>query len=116
MKRLILLVATGLFIGLSVYSKAATTSSTVKSPNSNVHQINLRLKNQLILIQQGYKKGKFTKDQADSLRAAIRAVRSQEVSFFKQNGNHNLTADQQNQVNASLDRNSATLGEIPAKN
>ena len=80
-----------------------------------VHKIHTRLRTQWMLLQQGLKSGKLTKDQAVSIRDSFRSIRQQEVSFFRQNKNHDLTADQQSQLNAMLDKNSAILGEtVPA--
>jgi hypothetical protein len=93
----------------------AWAANTTTSPASMAHpilrQINIRLRNQSIRIQRDLKSGKLTKDQAVSLRANLKSVRQQEISFFKQNGNHDLTTAQQGQINALLDKNSGALGE-----
>jgi hypothetical protein len=62
------------------------------------------------------KSGKITPQQADSLKASLKSVRQQEVTYLKQNSNHELTADQESQLNALLDKNSATIGETPTGN
>ncbi len=119
MKRLVILMAVGLSFGLASYSHAAATTSTpvpYKSLNPQAHQINLRLKNQWMLVQQGLKSGKFTKAQGASYRASLKAVREQEVGFFKLNKSHQLTTDQVSQLNTSLNQNSSTLGETPTNN
>jgi hypothetical protein len=109
----------GFGIGFADYSQAATTASTpvpYKSPNPQAHQINLRLRNQWMLVQQGLKSGKFTKAQGTTYRASLKAIREQEVGFFKQNKNHELTTDQVSQLNTALNQNSSTLGETPTSN
>jgi hypothetical protein len=90
---------------------ANPTSSSAATTHPIVHQINTRLRTQWMLIAQGLKSGKLTKDQAASLRASLKSTRLQEVSFFKQNGNHDLTTAQQTQLNTLLDKNSGTLAE-----
>ncbi len=118
MRRFALLMAVGLSIGFADYSQAATTSTPVpyKSANPQAHQINLRLRNQWMLVQQGLKSGKFTKAQATTYRASLKAVREQEVGFFKTNKSHELTTDQVSQLNTSLNENSSALGETPVNN
>jgi hypothetical protein len=109
----------GLFLGSTLCAWAASTTTTpvpYKSANPQTHQINLRLRNQWTLVQKGIKSGKFTKEQGASFRADLKSVREQEVGFFKQNKSHELTADQQSQLDASLDKNSSTLGETPTNN
>ncbi len=65
------------------------------------------------LTQTGVKSGKFSKEQAQSVRASLRNIRLQEFTFFKQNKSHSLTPDQISQLNQSLDKNSNLLGETP---
>ena len=89
----------------------SSTSKTSVNPRPLVHQFNLRLRNQWVLIQQGLKSGKLTKDQAISLRGNLKSARQQEVGFFKLNKNHDLSTDQQGQLNALLDKNSSVLNE-----
>jgi hypothetical protein len=117
MKRLVLLMVIG--FGIADYSQAATTTTSpvpFKSPNPQAHQINLRLRNQWMLVQKGIKSGKFTKEQGATYRASLKAVREQEVGFFKLNKNHELTTDQVTQLNTALNQNSSSLGETPTSN
>ena len=74
---------------------------------------NQRVKTQMKLTQTGVKSGKFSKEQAQSVRASLRNIRLQEFTFFKQNKSHSLTPDQISQLNQSLDKNSNLLGETP---
>ncbi len=73
----------------------------------------MRLQNQWLLVQLRTKSGKFTKDQADSLRTNLKLIRDQELAFYKQNNKHQLTNDQQKQLNKLLNKNSKALGENP---
>jgi hypothetical protein len=88
--------------GLNFPLQAATSSAV--SPHPLAHSVNLRLKTEWKEIQLGVKSGKISKSQGDSLRAQLKGVRQQETAFFKQNNNHEITADQQTQLNASLDK------------
>ncbi len=114
MKSSILAVITALFLGSTAVTFAATSSSApVVSQNPNTHQVNLRLKSQMVLIYKGQKAGKFTPEQTKTLKMGLRAIRQKEVGFFKLNGNKELTSDQQSQLNQALNANSTTLGETP---
>lgn len=88
-----------------------SSKNSVSAAHPLVHQVNTRVRKQWLLIQQGLKNGKLTKDQATSLRTSLKSIRQQEVTFFRQNNKHELTSDQQNQLNSTLDKNSSTLGE-----
>lgn len=79
-------------------------------------QFRLRLMNQTKLITIGVSKGKITKQQEKDLRASLKNIHQQEMSFRKANANHLLTADQASQLNALLDKNSQALGETPPSN
>ncbi len=83
-------------------------------PHPLAQQINKRLRTQLKLIQKGLRTGKLTKEQAISLRESIKSTRQQMLAFLKQNGNFELTTDQQKQLNRGLDSNSSTIDERPA--
>jgi hypothetical protein len=111
----ILTIFIGLFLGLSISSFAASTAykSSVKNPHPNLHQINLRIREQKKLIQTGLKSGKLTEQQAISMRNDLKSVRQQELVLFKETGNHELTTTQQSQFNQILDKHSAILGEAP---
>ena len=99
--------------GTVTASQSGTTRSASFGQHTPVHQFNSRIRNQRLLIQKGYKAGKLTKEQAETLSADLKAARIQVIAFFKQNRNHNLTIDQQTQLNQKLNRNSAILGETP---
>lgn len=116
MRNLILLVLGAIFLASTISAQAATSTTapsnhSFKNPHPVTHQINMRMRTQWLLIQKGYKAGKFTKDQVATFKASLRATRQLEVNFFKQNGNHELTADQKSQLDNKLDQNSSILGE-----
>ncbi len=105
--------AFSLLLGFSISASAATTSTVPAAKNPHLHQVNLRVRTQKFLVQKGLKAGKFDKQQALSIWASLKSVRQQELAFYKQNGTHELTSDQQAQLNQALDQNSALLGEKP---
>lgn len=79
--------------------------STVAVPR----EVNARLKQQLEQIQKDFHAGKLTQAQANAARTKVKAIRQQELQFFKTNGNKTLTAAQENQLNASLDANQSLI-------
>ena len=94
-----------------------TTSPTISANHhSLVHLLNERIHKQRLLIQKGFKAGALSKEQAESIWASLKAARLQETTFFKQNHNHQLTPEQQNQLNSALNKNSQILGESPTSN
>lgn len=86
-------------------------ASSAAAAHPITHQLNTRLRSQWMLVQQGLKSGKLTKEQANTLKTSLRSVRQQEVSFLKESGNHDLTSAQLTQLNTLLDKNSSAIGE-----
>ena len=113
MNRSILFVTLAFMCSTAFVQAAPISAPTPIITNPQVHQINIRLRTQWKLIQAGVKSGKIAQAQAATLKGDLKSVRQQETAFFKQNGNHTLTADQESQLNQSLNKNSATLGETP---
>lgn len=89
--------------GFPVYTQAA-------SPYPNASQVSERLLKLWHLVAKDLKSDKLTKDQAVSIKTDLRSIHQQEVAFIEQNGNHELTADQQSQLNAEMDKDSQILG------
>jgi hypothetical protein len=120
MKRLTLSALAGLLIGVMSFPVAYASSGKLMpayhGTHPNTHQVNVRLKKQWLLIMRAYKDGKITKSQAASLRADLKAVHKQEAAFFKVNKSYELTADQQSQLNKTLDTYSTTVGETTSNN
>lgn len=92
-------------------SAANQTAPSAAVAHPVTHQVNTRLRSQWMLVQQCLKSGKLTKEQASTLKASLRSVRQQEVSFLKESGNHDLTSAQLTQLNSLLDKNSSAIGE-----
>jgi hypothetical protein len=67
--------------------------------------VNVRLRQQMRQVRKDLKAGKITKDQAKAAWEKFKGIRVQELQFFKQNGQKEITADQKNQLNAILDKN-----------
>ena len=74
--------------------------------NSNLHSVNLRLHRQMRQIQKDLRTGKITKAQAKAAWEKLKTVRRQELEYFHKNGQKEITADQKNQLNTTLDDNS----------
>lgn len=74
--------------------------------NSNLHSLNLRLRRQMRQIQKDLRAGKITKIQAKAAWEKLKTVRRQELDYFRRNGQKEITADQKNQLNTTLDENS----------
>lgn len=81
----------------------------IQALNSNLHSVNIRLRQQMRQIQRDLKAGKITKDQAKAAWEKLRSVRRQELEYFRQNGQKEITADQKGQLSSVLDRNGNTL-------
>lgn len=92
-------------------SAPMATNPGIRHPH--LRQIDKRLRAQYMLISKGVKEGKITQSQGSGLKASLKSVHQQAVSFFKANSDHELTADQQGQLNSLLDKNSQALGETP---
>ncbi len=81
---------------------AVSTASSQPTGNPAVHNVNLRLREDMMQIQKDLHAGKLTKTQATALQAQVKAVRTQELGFMKSNGKKQLTDDQTGQLNQSL--------------
>lgn len=100
------IMAFALMLGISAPLLAATVQST---PIPLTHAINVRLATQWKEIQTDLRNGKIRPQQAFALKTTLKKVRLQEITFFKQNNNHELTTDQQTQLNAILDQNEQAI-------
>ena|ERR1700722_14089066 len=109
MKNFKLAIALILAVGFQTPVHAAVSATNTVSPHPLAHSVNLRLKTEWKEIQLGIKSGKISKSQGDSFRAQLKGVRQQETAFFKQNGKHEITTDQQTQLNALLDKNEQAI-------
>jgi len=73
--------------------------------NSNLHLVNVRLRQQMRQVRMDTRTGKITKEQAKAYWEKFKAIRVQELQFFRQNGQKEITANQKSQLNAILDQN-----------
>ena len=121
MKHFIAFSASILLAGVAGLAMAQTKAPAVPAPKniagvsaqaSPMHQLNERLRADMMQIQKDLKAGKLTAAQAKSLRDQVKAIRKQELADFKANGNgstgspqgRQLTADQISALNQELDQ------------
>jgi hypothetical protein len=105
-----------LFLGITslVLAQVKTTVTGHGSFQNNVantptHTFNVQLRKSINEINKDFKSGKLTKAQSLAAREQIKAIRIQELGFFKQNGNKQLTSDQLTQLNQSLNQMDTTF-------
>lgn len=77
--------------------------------HSSTHAFNVQLKKTVDEISKGMKTGKLTQAQAQTMMEKVKTIRIQELQFFKENGNKELTSGQINQLNQSLTQLSSSL-------
>ncbi len=106
MNRLILMATLALFMGTSSLVLAQTTAPV---PHPRIKEVHARMHDQMIRVRAGVKSGKLTKEQAQALKASLKAVRAQMQADFTTNGKKELTPDQLAQLNQMLDANSKTI-------
>jgi hypothetical protein len=71
----------------------------------NMHAVNLIIRQQMRQIPKDLKSGKITKAQAQAAWENLRNVRKQELEYFKQNGQKEITVTQKSQLTATLNQN-----------
>ena len=77
--------------------------------NTPTHAFNVQLRKSVEQINKEVKLGKLNKTQAQPLMKQVKAIKGQELEFFKDNGNKQLTTDQLTQLNTLLAKVSASL-------
>lgn len=92
--------------------KPASHSAAAQTPLKR--QIHEKIRTQMKDIRLALKSGKLTNAQAKTLNLSLFNTRKQELVFLRQNGGGDLTTDQQNQLNQTLDKNSSSIGETQA--
>jgi len=115
MKRLMLFMLVTFWLGTHLglaQTKKLHWKGAVNSPNpaethasvqnSNMHWVNSQIRNKMRNLHKDLKSGKINKDQAKVERDKLKAIRKQELEFFRQNGQKEITADQKNQLSQSL--------------
>jgi len=78
--------------------------SHAPAPNTNMHGVNVKLRQQMRQVRMDFKAGKLTKEQAKAAFEKLKAVRMQENQYFRQNGQKDITADQKSQLEQMLDQ------------
>lgn len=76
---------------------------------SNMHAFQMEVRLQMRQIQKDLKTGKITTSQSKAAMLNLRDVRLQELDFFKQNGNREITPEQKTQLEQLLNQNGASL-------
>ena len=101
----------GCFLG------ACTPSPKTAEPPSPTyprhHQISMRLQYQWDLTKKNLHAGKISSQTADDIRHRLKSIQLQQIEDYKNNSGHELTTDQQKDLNATMDMNSQILEEIP---
>jgi hypothetical protein len=96
----------GLFVSLeasaSIAASSTVSSTYAKGRKSNTHQVNLMLRQKMNQLRKDVKSGKVTQEQAKVLFEKFKNIRRQELEYFHQNGQRDLTASQQAQLEQSL--------------
>ncbi len=123
MKNLFFVLTLILLFSCASNAKAANQQTTGTNPsgmsgaiNPPVNPTGIRIMNQWKLITTGLKSGKLTEQQAVILRDSLKSIHKQQSTFLRTNTNHQLTSDQQSQLDTLLDKNSQLLGETPVSN
>jgi hypothetical protein len=101
----------GLPLAKPTLIQGSLKASGAHSPalNSNVHSVNLVLRQQMRQIPKDLKAGKITKAQAQTAMENLKNIRKQELEFFKQNNQREITPDQKSQLTAILNRNAGSI-------
>jgi len=82
----------------------AASAVHAPAPNTNMHGLNMKLRQQMRQVRIDLKAGKLTKEQAKAAFEKLKAVRMQENQYFRQNGQKDITADQKSQLEQMLDQ------------
>ncbi len=90
---------------------AATPTATPTPVSPRLHQVTQRLNQQWKLVKLGVKNEKISKEEAVELRGNLKSIQLKEIIDYKNSPNHELTPDQQNDLNALMDKNSGLLEE-----
>ena len=76
---------------------------------SNLHDLNRQLRQQMRQARLDMKSGKLSREQGKTLWEQFKFIRRQELEFFKQNGRKELTDSQKQQIQAQLEQNKNNL-------
>jgi len=109
MKKLISLVFSMFLIGITGLALAQDTAAAPKPAHPRIHEVHQRMKMQEVRIEKGVQSGKLTSEQAQAMRAQLKAVQGQMEADYQANGKRELTEDQKAQLNQMLDQNSKAI-------
>jgi len=87
----------------------SSSRGKISTTSPNAHSVNLQVRAQMQQIQKDLKSGKLTKDQAKSAFSNLKAMRQQEIKYFHQNGQKEITPDQKNQMEKTLSVNAGSI-------
>jgi hypothetical protein len=73
--------------------------------NSNLHQVNLRIRDQKRQIAKDLRAGKLTKEQAKAAFLKLKETKKKQLEFTRQNRNKELTVEQRGRLDKMLDEN-----------
>jgi hypothetical protein len=104
MKKILAVSAVALSVGISGVSLAANSAPTPTNPKANtpLHQLGMKFREDMILIQKDVKSGKLTQAQANEYRNQLKAIRKQQLADMKANGTKSLTTDQETTLMSQL--------------
>jgi hypothetical protein len=71
--------------------------------NSNLHQVNLRIRDQKRQIAKDLRAGKITKEQAKTAFLKLKETKKKQLEFTRQNRNKELTVEQRGHLDRMLD-------------
>lgn len=104
MKKLVVigLLAISMIFTINASAQTVPTATIKVGPSvkscPNFYTINLRFNQMMKKMKTDLLAGTITQAQATAIHNQIKAARLQEINYFKQNGNSDLTSDQTSQV------------------
>ena len=103
MKSKIILVAALLLTGID--KPILAQGKTGAPPNPNLHEVSVKIKQQMRQIQKDRKSGKLTPAQAKAALGNLKTVRRLELEYFHQNGAKEISVQQKDQLDTMLGQN-----------
>jgi hypothetical protein len=71
--------------------------------------VNIILRQQMRQVQKDRKSGKLTEAQAKAAWENLKSIRLQELEYFKQNGQKEVTSEQKSQLTGVLNQNAGSI-------
>ena len=102
----VLLAAT---IALTAPSAYAQNFAHGSGKKSNIHTINVQLRQQMSQLRKDTKSGKLTQDQSNVIFEKLKAIRKQELEYFHLNGQREVTADQKAELGQLLAQTASSI-------